>query len=78
MSTHNICFYGEITKIIPKLSPNIPVIICNAVFYGGRSSPWVPIFFKILIMLLLTQQYYATARASWMSVKDGLSQFLGT
>ena len=20
MSTHNICFYGEITKIIPKLS----------------------------------------------------------
>ena len=22
MSTHNICFYGEITKIIPKLSQN--------------------------------------------------------
>ena len=22
MSTHNICFYGEITKIIPKLSSN--------------------------------------------------------
>ena len=22
MSTHNICFYGEIRKIIPELSPN--------------------------------------------------------
>ena len=24
MSTHNICFYGEIRKIIPELSPNAP------------------------------------------------------
>ena len=24
MSTHNICFYGEIRKIIPELSPNTP------------------------------------------------------
>ena len=24
MNTHNICFYGELKKIIPKLSPNIP------------------------------------------------------
>ena len=23
MSTHNICFYGELKKIIPELSPNI-------------------------------------------------------
>ena len=22
MNTHNICFYGEISKIIPSLSPN--------------------------------------------------------
>ena len=22
MSTHNICFYGELEKIIPELSPN--------------------------------------------------------
>ena len=22
MSTHNICFYGEIRKIVPELSPN--------------------------------------------------------
>ena len=25
MSTHNICFYGEIRKIILKLSPNTPL-----------------------------------------------------
>ena len=24
MSTHNICFYEEIRKIIPELSPNTP------------------------------------------------------
>ena len=24
MSTHNICFYGEIRKIIPKLAPSTP------------------------------------------------------
>ena len=27
MSTNNICFYGEITKIIPKLSSN--TLICS-------------------------------------------------
>ena len=27
MSTHTICFYGEIRKIIPELSPNIPLIL---------------------------------------------------
>ena len=24
MSTHNICFHGELEKIIPELSPNTP------------------------------------------------------
>ena len=29
MSTHNICFYGEIRKIIPELSPNTPYqVLC--------------------------------------------------
>ena len=27
MSTHNICFYGKLTKIIPKLSSNT-LLIC--------------------------------------------------
>ena len=30
MSTHDICFYGEISKIIPKLSPNT-LFICSTV-----------------------------------------------
>ena len=28
MSTHNICFYGELTKIILELSPNT-LLICS-------------------------------------------------
>ena len=30
MSTHNICFYGEICKIIPELSSNT-LLICSTV-----------------------------------------------
>ena len=30
MSTHNICFYGEIMKIISKLSQNTPLICSTA------------------------------------------------
>ena len=29
MSTHNVCFYGEITKIISKISSNT-FLICSA------------------------------------------------
>ena len=31
MSTHNICFYVEITKIIPKLSSDALLICSSAV-----------------------------------------------
>ena len=31
MSTHNICFYGEIRKIIPELSSNTPPYQCFTV-----------------------------------------------
>ena len=27
MSNHTVCFYGEIRKIIPELSPNTPLTI---------------------------------------------------
>ena len=36
MSTHNICFYGEVWKIIPKLSSNTH-IICSI---SGLWFPW--------------------------------------
>ena len=32
MNTHNICFYGEIGKIIPKLSQNT-LLICSTASY---------------------------------------------
>ena len=35
MSTHNICFHGEITKIIPKLSSNT-LLICST----GKQSKY--------------------------------------
>ena len=36
MSTHYICFYGEISKIIPKLSPNT-LLICSTELNGHSS-----------------------------------------
>ena len=43
MSTHNICFYGELTKIILQLSSNTLLICSSAylstflLFHGGGS-----------------------------------------
>ena len=37
MRTHNICVYGEISKIIPKLSSNT-LIICSTESYLSHSS----------------------------------------
>ena len=34
MSTHIICFYGEIRKIIPELSPDTPPCLFVLRFYG--------------------------------------------
>ena len=38
MSTHNICFYGEIWKVIPKLSSNTLVqrVFCNKLFFSSK------------------------------------------
>ena len=38
MSTHNICFYGEISKIITYLSPN--TLICSTDNFSVTSE-WV-------------------------------------
>ena len=38
MSTHNICFYGEITKIIRKLSSNTLLFCSTVLFMGIRRS----------------------------------------
>ena len=42
MSTHNICFYGEITKIIPKLSLNT-LLICSNVscIFIYNTDKWI-------------------------------------
>ena len=39
MSTHNICFHGELTKIILQLSSNTH-LICSAVPKVGCSCNW--------------------------------------
>ena len=38
MSTHNICFYGEISKIIPKLSSNTLLIFSTERKIAFRNS----------------------------------------
>ena len=39
MSTHNICFYGEITKMIPKLSSNtLPICFTAAVPWSKHTE----------------------------------------
>ena len=39
MSTHNICFYGEIRKIIPELSQNTPpLFVCVEVLQPGQPN----------------------------------------
>ena len=43
MSTHNICFHGEILKMIPKLSPNT-FIICPTLVQAYRHD------FEILVI----------------------------
>ena len=36
MSTHNICFYGELEKIIPELSSNTPPYQVPCIFFLFR------------------------------------------
>ena len=43
MSTHNIRFYGELTKIILQLSSNT-LLICSDSFYSSDVWPFVVVF----------------------------------
>ena len=38
MSTHNICFYGELTKSIPKLSSNTLICFTFTEGWGERGG----------------------------------------
>ena len=53
MSTHNICFYGEIMKIIPKLSsiPSLSVLLLMPVCQNAASSL---LFARTLFSLIIT------------------------
>ena len=54
MSTHNICFYGELEKIIPELSSNLPspqkhiqetnLFLC---FEYSLEAPWIFIYISV-------------------------------
>ena len=43
MRTHNICFYGEISKIIPYISPNT-LLVC--------STAWLLVLYPVLDAVL--------------------------
>ena len=50
MNTHNICFYGEISKVIPQLSPNT-LLVCSS---GPKFSQTATVFiFGIKIFLII-------------------------
>ena len=61
MSSHNICFYGEIAIIIPELSLNT-LLICSTVLYLRN--------YYVLSMLLGNQMYCLLASA--LNVLQGL------
>ena len=59
MRTHNICFYGEISKIIPKLSSNT-LLICST----GNDVSFIS-FALIELAEVYTQSYRSGFRMKW-------------
>ena len=49
MSTHNICFYGEIWKIILKLSPDTLLICFTGLFAVIQNIPSLYYDFQIVM-----------------------------
>ena len=47
MSTHNICFYGEIRKIIPELSSDTPPlqVLCPKLCYNKPCYKEVVVYY---------------------------------
>ena len=43
MSTHNVCFYGELDKIIPEVSPNTPLLLfaCWVILHAFFCRLWI-------------------------------------
>ena len=56
MSTHNIRFYGEIWKIIPKLPPNT-LLICSTVYpFSPLFGRWLDTF--VYLGFMAHQDYF--------------------
>ena len=79
MSTHNICFYGELTKIIFQLSSNT-LLICSGIFMlsalawhdaGVRPSVWLSIPFARVNTGIFVHSSQ-TVRDIWCSDSEGI------
>ena len=62
MSTHNMCIYGELMKIIPKLSSNT-LLICFTEFVRGNMEQCSLKFHQIMLATISKQQKKATSHA---------------
>ena len=63
MSTHNICFYGELTKTILQLSSNTPLICSTAAFssqiheghiHSGHKTTCTRVDYEVMVLTFLT------------------------
>ena len=56
MSTHNICFYGELTKIILQLSSNtlLTSSVIDRIAYFSCSSDMIAFIYSVLRIQILS------------------------
>ena len=62
MSTHNMCFYGELTKIILQLSSNTH-LICSTQISG---SPW---YYPYYVTITEPGEVYETPKTEYVEPK---------
>ena len=71
MSTHNICFYGELTKIILQLSSN--TLICSIALHNHLVGP-VLLFVSMLEPLLFAFVSHVTRKPVFEVLRPGKTE----
>ena len=72
MSTHNLCFYGEIANIIPKLSLNTRLICSTELVFYFLDMPKISTHIKYFTRTQVSNQYNLnTSRKMFLSMLMG-------
>ena len=72
MSTHNICFYGELTNIILHLSSNTLLICSSDVIVNFTPKSKVLIRFNEFVDIVIVMRRHAMSHAKYMYWKSAL------